>query len=247
MASHALMKLGRTAPSLHQRAMAIPLGRHLKKPLPKSPAAVDHVTGAPIQVFGNDRYGNCTFAALGNFEAIASKIEHRESVADEEAIIKAYLDFTNGEDEGAVEIDVLNGYRDRGYHIGGKDVSKLAAWVSVPVSNTEARSSLVAIFGALYLGVALPTQAQVDDVWAGPPNLHGDYRPGSWGGHCLLEGGYDSMRRFLVTWGERKLAEETWIRAYCDEAYVLLDARRAEMIDVDWAALLSDLQNVPVR
>lgn len=245
MSDWARLKLGRKSPTLRQRANTLPLGRYIKQPLPAAPASVDHAADAPIGLWGNDAYGNCTFAGLANADAISSKIEGRPCAMTRDAVIKAYLDFTDGQDVGAVETLVLAAARTLGFSLGGPSRTRLAAWVSVPVANTAARSSLIAIFGSLYLGVSLPITAQRQTTWTGPPDLRGDNQPGSWGGHCLIEAGYDDTHRKLVTWGAIQRCDEMWIRAYCDEAYVLLDEQRAEMVGVDWAALVADLQNVP--
>lgn len=242
---HAHVKLGRVAPSLEQQKRALHLVDYMKKPLPPAPASCDHITGAPIAMWANDRLGDCTIAGMANEDAIASKIEGRPCLCTEAAVVHTYFGLTGGEDTGLVEFDVLTQATRQGLQLGGPEPMKLAAWVKVPVHNTAARSSLIAIFGALYLGVALPAAAQNQQIWTGPPNLQGSHAPGSWGGHCLLEGGYDATHRYLVTWGAKKLCDELWLRAYCDEAYVLLDERRAEMAGVDWRALLADLKNVP--
>lgn len=238
---HAAVKLGRVKPTAEQKAKAMPLMKYVKGVLPVAPPEFDGVTGAKIAMFGNDRYGDCTFAGVANLLMICAKHEGREIEISEQQVIDAYLTFTDGQDEGAVETDVLALLTSVGVQFG-IDVEKIAVWASVPVRDFEACKSLMSVFWALYLGVSLPVSAQNQEVWDVGPNTDGDFAPGSWGGHCLLAGIYKADNELgLVTWGEVQRATLVWFETYVDEVYVLLDAARAEQIGVDWDALLKDM------
>lgn len=239
------MKLGRIAPSRAQRRRALPLARYTTAPLPPAPPSCDQISGSEIGMFGNDAYGCCTVAGMANADAIWARIEGRKSLCTTAGVLAQYDELTGGVDSGLVEIDVLQTASSAGLKLGAPEPTRLAAWVTVPVHDREARSSLIALFGALYLGVALPLTAQSQRVWDSTGSLRGDAAPNSWGGHCLLEAGYDETNRALVTWGAQQLCTEAWIGDYCDEAYVLLDADRASAIGVAWDALLADLAAVP--
>ena len=234
-------KLGRIAPSFEQRANAPKLAKYVSKPLPLAPPSVENSVGARLQMFGNDRYGDCTFAALANYRAICAAKEGLISPTTDDDVVKSYLAFTGGKDQGAVEHDVLQQAM-VGIELGGAEPWKLAAWVSVPLEDRETCRSLVAIFWSLYLGVELPLVAQHETYWDASSNMSGDYEPGSWGGHALLWADYEENGDVgLVTWGGVQKASPSWLGAYGDEAYVLLDADRASMIGVDWEMLISDL------
>lgn len=241
MAAHAAMKLGRHRPTLEQRRKVIPLMQYLTQPLPPAPLHLPWCN-APIGMFGNDRYGCCTIAGLGNTEAIDSHHEGRACEATEEGVVASYLKFTGGADDGAVETDVLGKAAAEGFELGGEEPWRLAVYASIPVRNIEAIKSCMAIFWSVYLGVSLPESAQAQDVWGEGPTDGLATAPGSWGGHALLAASYDEHGRFgLITWGEVKQATTAWLKAYCDEVYVLLDAKRAEAVGVDWGAIMIDI------
>lgn len=238
--------LGRIAPTAEQKRAVPRLNDYLTRPLPAAPPTCNNTEGAQIAMFGNDRYGCCTISALANYDAICSSREGVPLTVTDAEVIKAYLALTGGKDEGAAETHVLTHARSLGFDFGGPDPWKLATFLSVPLRNTSACKSLISIFNGLYLGASLPVAAQSQSVWKTPASLLGDNAPGSWGGHALLWGNYDETNEIeLVTWGSLQRAEYGWLSAYCDEAYVLLDAQRAEMIGVDWDALLADLRSVP--
>lgn len=237
------LKLGRHAPSAAQKALAPKLTKYMRAPLPPPPLSCNNSDGALIAMWGNDRYGDCTFAALANFRAICAAKEKLPFPTVEGDVVKAYLAFTHGRDEGAVEHDVLNA-ASKGLALGGSEPWRLAAWVSVDINDRETCRRLVADLWGLYLGCAMPLAAQSQRLWdCDPRNLSGDAAPGSWGGHALWWADYEETGDSgLVTWGMVQKATPAWLSTYCDEAYALLDEDRAKMLGVDWDALVYDLQ-----
>jgi hypothetical protein len=121
-------------------------------------------------------------------------------------------------DQGGVELNVLNDWRQQGF-----DGHSLDAYVSIalgtrgwglgtgenpcpqhaapstqppaPSAQRPAPSPDVAtaiwLFGGAYIGVELPISAQNQDVWDVSANPGPDDEPGSWGGHALYLVGYD--------------------------------------------------------
>ncbi len=249
-ADHTAMKLGRIRPSAEQKARAVCLATYLTKPLPPAPLELHHANGAPIAMWGNDRYGDCTFAGIANHKAILSKLYGLPCSVTADEVIAAYLAFTGGVDEGAIEQDVLNrGQRD-GYALGDPTVDRILGWAKVDLHDVALCRSAIALFGSLYLGVELPTVAQRQQVWdTGAFGYHGgDYAPGSWGGHCLLQSGWDRHGMVdLVTWGEVKEATPRWISHYAEEGYVLLLDDIAQAHGVDVQALLADVAALRAR
>ncbi len=240
------LKLGRLAPTPHQRAMAPRLDRFLTKRLPMSPVSVHSAQGAPIAMFGNSRYGDCTFAALADLIAIWSKALGTPFEVTEDLVVNAYLKFTGNRDEGANEVEVLSTARDHGFNFGGSAPWQLATWARVPLQDEEMCRACIAIFHALYIGVELPLAAQNQSIWLTPQNQQGVNKPNSWGAHALLWSGYDKVTEIddLCTWGMVQPAERGWGRAYTDEAYVLVPMELAETVGVDWEELSSYVATV---
>ena len=118
-------------------------------------------------------------------------------------------------DQGAVELDVLNYWRQNG--IAGH---KILGYAKLDPGNVDHVRQSVYLFEGTYIGVQLPISAQGQATWDVPAGgLTGDGEPGSWGGHAVPVIGYDADGLWVVTWG--KLLKMTWAfwRAYTDEAY----------------------------
>ena len=136
--------------------------------------------------------------------------------------ITGYNPTTGANDNGAVEIDVLNYWRQTG--IAGH---KIGAYVALEPSNHNHVMDSVYIFEGCYIGVQLPisAQAQVQNhqPWSVPPGgPTGDGKPGSWGGHAVPVVAYDSRGVTVVTWGALQVMTWSFWEAYCDEAYAIL-------------------------
>ena len=239
---NAHFKLGRLAPSAEQRARAPQLSRYMLAPLPPPPTSCFNSPGALIAMWGNDRYGDCTVAALANFRAICAAKEGFPFPTTESDVVKEYLRLGGGQDNGLVEHDVLEAAT-RGLALGGPESWRLAAWVKVDIADRETCRRLVADLWGLYLGCAMPLTAQDQAFWDVDSDLSGDAAPGSWGGHAMWWADFDEDGTLgLVTWGRVQKATPAWLATYCDEAYALLDEDRARAIGVDWDALMRDLQ-----
>lgn len=180
----------------------------------------------------NDKYGDCTCAAVGHaiqtFTANASTI----FTAPDDAVQGLYVTVTGQEggafdpatganDNGCAISDVLKEYRKNG--LAGH---KLGAYVEVAPSNMDHIRAAIALFGVVNFGVSLPISAQSQEVWDVPAGqkLTGDWVPGSWGGHSIIGIRYElsSKRFWVVTWGAEKQVTAAWLLAYCDEIYALL-------------------------
>ena len=238
--------LGRLPSTSAQRKMSVPLLDFVTAPLPKAPDSFDGLTGAPLQMFGNDRLGDCVFAGMANFDAIRAKIEQRETVCTTSHVTAAYLLYNHGQDVGANEGEVLREAQDHGFQLGPGDLWVLAnGSVTIPVAAVEARHSLIALLGAVYLGVELPNSARAQSVWDVTSSTRGDAAPGTWGGHALLQGRYNAPAGTagLATWGADQSCTEAWLQAYCDEVHVPLDAAAALSPYVNFEGLLDALRS----
>jgi hypothetical protein len=136
--------------------------------------------------------------------------------------ITGYNPTTGANDNGAVEIDVLNYWRQSG--IAGH---KIGAYMALEPSNHNHIMDSVFIFEGCYIGVQLPISAQAQtqnhQPWSVPPGgTTGDGKPGSWGGHAIPVVAYDSRGVTVVTWGALQTMTWTFWEAYCDEAYAIL-------------------------
>lgn len=177
----------------------------------------------------NDQIGDCTCAAAGHLlmEWTANAGKKMFTPTDKQIVaaysgITGYNPTTGANDNGAVEIDVLNYWRQSG--IAGH---KIGAYMALEPSNHNHITESVYLFEGCYIGVQLPISAQ-DQVknhqpWSVPPGgATGDGAKGSWGGHAVPVVAYDLRGVTVVTWGALQKMTWSFWEAYCDESYAIL-------------------------
>lgn len=248
------VKLGKAPPRIDARTLR--LAKYLVN-VPDAPAEFNpDAKGAIMPAWSmalNDRLGDCTCAAMAHivewWTALAQKSEI--NVADNDVLsayetVSGYDPATGNNDNGAVEIDVLNYWRNTG--IAGHT---LTAWASIDVRSMERIKQANWLFGAVYAGVALPAAAQdFNGTWDIPEgqNPVGNWQPGSWGGHAVPIISYDSGGAWIVTWGKRVYVTWRFLATYFDEAYAPLSmdwiAGTAAPNGFDYATLAADLRAV---
>ncbi|MGB6483277.1 MAG: hypothetical protein WBE86_07295 [Candidatus Acidiferrales bacterium] len=204
-------------------------------------------------MMANDTLGDCTCAAAGHMiECWTANIGDAFTPTNAQ-IIAAYSAIGNyvpgdpATDNGAVELDVLNYWRQQG--IAGH---KIDAYASLDPHDQECAKQVISLFGGVYIGLALPLSAQQQDVWDVPSlwsRLRGQSAPGSWGGHAVPVLAYDSDGLTCITWGAKKRMTWAFFAQYCDEAYAPLshDWFSTQGIDpsgIDFAALSADLRQL---
>jgi hypothetical protein len=89
-----------------------------------------------------------------------------------------------------------------------------------PYKLVEIQQS-IALFGGVYIGLALPLTAQSQDVWDVVKGGGANARKGSWGGHCVYVPKYDANGFTCITWGQPKTMTLAFWKKYCDEAHTL--------------------------
>jgi hypothetical protein len=140
-------------------------------------------------------------------------------------------------------LDVLNNWQKQGF--AGNAL--LAFADPKPANLTEIRQS-IAIFGGVYIGLALPLTAQTQDVWDVVPGGGAKAKSGSWGGHCVFVPKYDENGFTCITWGELKTMTLAFWKRYCDEAHTLLGQdwinAKGSPAGFNQAQLLADLKDI---
>lgn len=245
------MRLGKLAPRFDERTLKLARYVNLSQ-LPAAPEATDRAATkhSAFQMFDNDKYGDCTCAGMGNYELFWSSLTSRAVELTTEDILSAYSAITGfnpvtgANDNGAVELDVLNYWRTVG--LAGH---KIGAYAAINLTNQELARTSMYLFDGVYLGVALPVTAQSQEVWDYEPQFGSQAYPGSWGGHCIVAVDYNSVGPLVATWGSVKQMTWAFWDHYVDEAYVViapeqLDDQGKTAEGFDLAALQADLQAV---
>ena len=206
------------------------LGKYLKydhvcqpPQLPPVPAAFDWSEPLTnLQMWDNDKVGDCTCAAFANALAVWCANTGREfnvTTADVLAMYSAVSGYIPGDettDTGCDPLDVLNYLRKTG--LAGH---KIGAFLAVnPVLPQE-----ICIAGYLgmgtYTSVALPLSAQTQTVWDVVDGPSG--RVGSWGGHEVWTPGVDTIgTESVLTWATKISMTSAFARKYADLRYVLI-------------------------
>lgn len=247
MVDHAKMKLGRRAVRHDDRTLQ--LARYMKTLAPP-PLAVDWTKGATS--FGmmlNDQLGDCTIAGCGHAVQIWSANLGTEATVPD-ATIEQFYEAWDGyqpadpsTDQGGVELDVLNAWRQGGFaeHI-------LTGFADPHVADVQAVRQAIALFGGVYIGLSLPLTAQNQPVWDVTEPTDPGAAPGSWGGHCVFVPKYDADSFTCITWGGlQKMTTAFWTE-YCDEAHALLSkdwlGAKGSPDGLDLAQLQADLEEV---
>jgi hypothetical protein len=248
MADHSKMKLGRKAIKTDSRTLK--LGDYLTPGLPPPPPSADWTRG--ISAWGmmlNDTLGDCTIAACGHAVQVWTANTGSEVTLPNATIEKYYEEWDGyvpgdpSTDNGGIELDVLNDWKKQG--LAGH---KLMAFADPRFANlTEVRQS-IALFGGVYIGLAMPLTAQTQDVWDVVAGGGPDTEPGSWGGHAVFVPMYDRNGFTCITWGQQKIMTVAFWNQYCDEAHTLLSEDWLSANDspsgFDQAQLLADLKAI---
>ena len=245
-------KLGKQRPKIDSRTLQF--GAYLTKTLPPPPPSVDYTK--PVKTWpmmGNDQYGDCTCAAAGHMiEEWTANTGQAEILSDAQ-ILKAYNHFAHGNaDAGANMLDVLNYWRKTGI---GND--KITAFAQLEPQNDVQLRDAVNLFGAAYIGLALPDFAVPPDTdlltvpWIVPgTGPTGNAAPNPNNGHCVPAVAYDQRFIYVVTWGAIKTMSWQFYDTYADEAFAVLsadwiDKKLGKAINgFDMATLTADLAAV---
>lgn len=211
-------------------------------------------------MMANDALGDCTCAAAGHMiECWTSNLGDAFTPSTAQIIaaysaVSGYVSGNPATDNGAVELDVLNYWRQQG--IAGHKIDAYAALdVAAAASNRQNHECFkqgIALFGGAYIGLALPLSAQQQNVWDIPSlwsRLRSQSAPGSWGGHAVPVLAYDSSGLTCITWGEKKRMTWEFFTQYCDEAYAplspdWLSAQGTDPSGLDLAQLTADLSAI---
>lgn len=224
MADHSRMKLGKRTP--HHDPRTLQMAKYLKAEyLPQIPDAKDWTPqGVDWGMMLNDNIGDCTCAAAGHLIMEWTGNTGKVTEVPDNNILQAYEAVSGYDpsdpqsDQGAVETDVLNYWRQSG--ISGH---KILAYAALEPNNQDHVRLSIWLFGGCYIGLALPFSAQTQDVWAVPPGgTVASGAPSSWGGHAVPVVAYDQAGLTVITWGAAKRMTWGFWQAYCDEAYAVL-------------------------
>ena len=249
MADFSRMKLGKL-PHRHD-VRTLKLSKYMAQ-LPEIPDFRNWGTATDDwKMMLNDELGCCTISGAGHMMMEGKLWNNQAFELSDSEVKQAYSDVSgydgsSSTDNGAVMLDVLNYWRNKG--IAGH---KILAFVSINPQNTRLVRAAIELFGAVYAGVDLPSDAQRQQIWSvAGDGKSGNHAPGSWGGHCIPLVGFDTAAFNCITWGMPQWMTEAWWKTYGTEAWVVITQ---EWVDansgiapsqMNLSQLLSDLSEI---
>ena len=218
-------------------------------PLPAPAYPVDVRAGIPDDrwlMLGNgpdpacttepDGVGDCGFAGRQHYRmAKAAHYGQAETWETSDELVREYLAYDNGQDEGVVLADVLLSW----YKAG-----KILGFAPVDHTDPAAVDSAMQAFHGAYCGVNLTDDADQLFSEGQPWTVSDGEQPDPDEGHCIVkvyaEGNTDPYDGY-VTWGAYQRATQDWTRACLTECWVLITSED-EAAKVDMAALTADIE-----
>jgi hypothetical protein len=198
-------------------------------------------TNNPTKLFpmdGNDKYGDCTIAALAHAETVFRGLVGKKLIMLSPAVVKLYFQLTGGVDSGMNELDVLNYWQSN--RVSGDE---LIAFAKLDQKNHEEIEQALHLFGGVYLGFQCQENCQQEfqshEPWT-PGPLTND-------GHAVFAVAYDQNGVTVLTWGNTQIGTWDWWDECVDEAYALLppEAQKPGFAPgFDFAQLKADLTAV---
>jgi hypothetical protein len=232
------IKLGKHDPKLDRRTLQ--LVNYVPAVLPETSAARDLSVGIPWDgnILGNDRFGDCTCAALGHIITLLQAILGITCTVTEDDVLAAYATITGfkpddpSTDNGANMLDVLK-YARKNSICG----VKLKAFMAFNPRDRKLMRVAHDLYGGPYMGLALPKTAQNQDIWDAVPGMV----VGNWGGHAVSGVSNSPKIDCINTWGDKQPQTPAFIDKCCDEAYALLWEGLPPPAGLDMATLEADL------
>jgi hypothetical protein len=202
----------------------------------------------------NDNLGDCTIAAVGHAIQtwkinLGKNVNLARVTLPDSAIELAYEQWCSynpadpSTDQGGVELDVLNDWRQSG--ISG---DKILAYADPdPASVLHVKQSIF-LFGGSYIGFNVP-QSAMDQNAAGQDWTVVPDDGGIAGGHAVWCPDYNPTGLWCITWGMRQFMTWEFFEKYTDESHALLSrdwltSGNLDPTGVDLTTLQSDLQGV---
>ncbi len=157
----------------------------------------------PWGMLGNDRYGDCFFAAMGHAELLWTSLTGTGREIDEATLVRDYL-ACNGGDNGTDPVQGLNWWKTNSL------ISPIVGYCRVSASDIQSVRHARQLFKVVILGTYLQKAWQGKKNWQGPTNGVPDSGPwakGSWDAsndalHAVPLIDDDPTGFTLCTWGD---------------------------------------------
>lgn len=212
-------KFGKLPPEFDDRTPRLENFLDVPK-LPPLPETTDwFAMTSPLNMAGNDQWGDCVRAGAAHVVQTWSANAGREIVTPNKMCIDEYLMLTGGVDSGLNMLEFLKYWRKIGIDCpDGKH--KIGGFVAIDPKNITSWRYTNYLFGGVYGGFNVP-QSAIDQFDANKPWTVVKDSP-TVGGHCV-NGAIATPRMIsLGTWGKKQWATVDFVGQYFDEAYAVI-------------------------
>jgi hypothetical protein len=221
------------------------LSDYVRVNLPVPPRSFDYSNKVPSYPMAlNNELGDCTIAGVIHMlQLIYAEVGEIFEYPGDEAVKAEYLKLTNGADSGLVESKVLQTWMTEGLFN-----NKISAFAPVNIKNRNEMAAACYLFGCVYLGVEMPSNAEqqfeAHEPWHVTENAEEPV-----GGHCVVATGINRFGIDIITWGATESMTWNWWETYGSEAWVVIPEIFTELDHgpvwtIDILTLQEDLKNL---
>jgi len=176
------------------------------------------MAGGNFFMLGNDSVGDCTLCDAAHQHMLwtleGGVPRARFTTKD---VLSDYFAITGGPDVGC-DLQVVAAYRQKTGVIDATGARhKIDSYTSLRVGDLCQLAQATYIFGAVSVGVLLPSSAEAQFIDGEPWSLVPTDKP--IGGHCITSVGRDANGNYLfISWGRVQAATPEWVANSMDEA-----------------------------
>jgi len=176
------------------------------------------MAGGNFFMLGNSTYGDCTICDAAHQHmlwTLEGGIPRARFTTKD--VLSDYFAITGGPDVGC-DLQAVAAYRQKTGVIDATGVRhRIDAYTSLRVGDIGQLAQATYIFGAVSVGVLLPSSAEAQFIAGEPWSLVAGDK--SLGGHCITSVGRDTNGNYLfVSWGRLQAATPEWVANSMDEA-----------------------------
>jgi hypothetical protein len=211
--------------------------------LPTPPAQFDLSNKvSPWGMFGNDKLGDCTWAARAHLTMLFCSLVGNPVVPKDTDVQSGYLAMSPG-DDGCAIIDVLDQWKNDGAPGIGSNTDKIDGYAQLDLGNRNHIQLSTFLFAGVDIGFQVPNAIwSMGKVWDVVDNDGGID-----GGHSVCVVGYNDQGVLVVSWGEVYTMTWKFWAKYCDEAYTALSDDWLDKVptgNIGFTQLAADLKLV---
>lgn len=224
MANFSKMKMGKLPAKFDPRTYK--LTAPLQEKLPVPPASINWAPDVQWPMWNNDTIGCCTQVSVASAirvwtgkSATSPVLLTDQEVLQNYSAESGYVPGDASTDNGGVEVDVLNRWKNIGY-CSPKGTDKILSFGYVHPKDHDSIKRIVAMLGGAYIGIQLPNFAVSGDVQTWDLDPQGDNSIA--GGHAVFIHGYDDKNLYLNTWGQAWTMTWAFFDTFVEESYGII-------------------------